>query len=233
MMNLWLSRWAMLALGLYSTAAQALYVSDDVFVVESDKPYLSRQFYNDSQTSNIYLISMYQIDRPGLSETARPIPNGEVMYSPLSMMVNAGQFEYFKIFYRGPNDDQERYYRMVIREVPPNAVKDGEVIKDSMVSAIVALDTYAVIRPRQLRLKHEYHPEAGTLVNTGNTFLRVLLNKGCNAETEDEAVVVDLLPGEVLRHERLRGQHRKFIVTNSQYLKLGEQCFDQQATSAE
>ncbi|MBP6116040.1 MAG: hypothetical protein KBC57_00100 [Neisseriaceae bacterium] len=227
-MNAWFNRLMMILLALYSQMAQALYVSDDVFVIESDKSYLSRQFYNDSQTTNMYLINMYQIDLPGRSETARPIPNGELMYSPLNMIVNAGQFEYFKIFYRGPSDDQERYYRMVIREVPINAIKDDQATKDSMVSTIVALDTYAVVKPRQQKMTYDYDARAGTLTNTGNTYVRVLLNKGCDSETDDDAAVFDLLPGQVLKHERLSGQNRKFIVTRSRYLRLGEQCFNEQ-----
>lgn len=227
MMKTWLGRLMLMVLGSYSSLAQALYVSDDVFVVEADKPYISRQFYNDSKSTNMYLINMYQIDRPGKTETARPIPDGEVMYSPLQMLVNAGQFEYFKIFYRGPSDDQERYYRMVIREVPLSAIKDEAAVKDSMVSTIVALDTYAVVRPRQQKFEYAYDERAGTLKNTGNTFFRVLINRGCNTSDDDQAVVFDLLPQDTVEHELLRGNNQKYIVAFGNFKRLGTQCFDE------
>lgn len=226
MVKKFISHVMMAMLTLWSATAHALYVSDDVFIIEADKPFLSRQFYNDSQSTNMYLISMYQIDRPGKLEQAKPIPDGEVMYSPLQMVVNAGQAEYFKIFYRGPQDEQERYYRMVIREVPINAVKDGQNSKESMVSTVVALDTYLVIRPRKQKFDYAYDPSIGMLKNTGNTFFRVLINKGCSADNDDNAIVFNLLPNEASQHPLLKGEHQKYIVAFDKYIRVGTQCFD-------
>ncbi len=217
-----------LAALLLAFPAQAIYLSSGVFTLESDRPFFSRQFVNNTKDTNLYVISAYRINRPGSDERPRPLEKGEILYTPLRKMLEPGAWEYFKIFYRGPADDRERYYRITIKEIPANAVALPNHSKTPLVSPIVALDTILVVRPRQMRFTYHYDPQAGVLKNTGNTYFRVMIHQRCDAK-DDSAKVFNLLPGESYAGADLRGQHRKFIIGFNKYLRLGEQCFEQKA----
>lgn len=203
---------------------QAIYLSSGVFTLESDRTFFSRQFVNNTKDTNLYVISAYRINKPGVDEQPQPLEQGEILYTPLRKILEPGSWEYFKIFYRGPADDRERYYRIAIKEIPANATEMQQQGKTPLVSPIVALDTILVIRPRQMRFTYHYDPQAGMLKNTGNTYFRVMIHQSCNAE-DDTAKVFNLLPGESYSGADLRGQHRKFIIGFSKYQRLGEQCF--------
>jgi P pilus assembly chaperone PapD len=206
--------------------AQAIYLPSGVFTLESDRSFFSRQFVNDTQETNLYVIGAYRIAKPGVDEQPQPLEQGELLYTPLRKVLEPGGLEYFKIFYRGPQDDRERYYRVAIQEIPANAMEMQGKGKTPLVSPTVALDTILVIRPRKMRFTYHYDPQAGVLKNTGNTYFRVMIHQGCDGQ-DDTAKVFNLLPGESYRGADLRGQHRKFIIGFNKYLRLGTQCFEQ------
>ncbi|WON77513.1 hypothetical protein [Serratia sp. UGAL515B_01] len=136
-----------------------------------------------------------------------------------------GGWEYFKILYRGAADERERYYRIVIKEIPANAISIPNQSKMPLISPTVALDTILVIRPRKMHFTYQYDPQSGVLKNTGNSYFRVMIHQSCLAE-DDTAKVFNLLPGESYTGADLRGQHRKFIIALDKYIRLGKQCFE-------
>ncbi|MFV8907169.1 hypothetical protein ABQ333_18190 [Serratia fonticola] len=206
--------------------AQAIYLSSGVFTLESDRTFFSRQFVNNTKETNLYVIAAYRIAKPGVDEQPQPLEQGELLYTPLRKVLEPGAWEYFKIFYRGPADERERYYRIVIQEIPANLMEMQEGDKTPLVSPTMALDTIMVIRPRKMRFTYHYDPLAGVLKNTGNTYFRVMIHQGCDGQ-DDTAKVFNLLPGESYRGADLRGQNRKFIIGFNKYQRLGEQCFEQ------
>lgn len=208
--------------------AQAIYLSSGVFTLENDQTFISRQFVNNTKETNLYVINAYRINQPGRDEQPHPLKDGELLYTPLRKILEPGAWEYFKIFYRGPADERERYYRIVIKEIPVNAVEIPNQSKVPLISPIVALDTILVIRPRQMRFAYHYDPLAAELKNTGNTYFRVMIHQSCDAP-DDTAKVFNLLPGESYRGTDLRGQHRKFIIGFNRYIRVGEECFEQKA----
>lgn len=103
--------------------AQAVYLSSGVFTLESDRTFFSRQFVNNTKETNLYVIAAYRIAKPGVDEQPQPLEQGELLYTPLRKILEPGAWEYFKIFYRGPADERERYYRIVIQEIPANLME--------------------------------------------------------------------------------------------------------------
>lgn len=215
-----------LAVLMLAFPVQAIYLSSRVFTLESDRAFFSRQFVNDTKNTNLYTINAYRINRPGADEQPQPLENGEIMYTPLRKILAPDEWEYFKIFYHGPADERERYYRIVIQEIPANAMVSQVPAKTPVVSPIVSLDTILVIRPRKMRFTYHYDPQAGVLKNTGNTYFRVMIHQSCESD-DDSAKVFNLLPGESYSGADLRGQQRKFIIGFNKYLRLGEQCSEQ------
>ena len=208
---------------LTSYSSNAIYLDSSIVVMETEEEFLSRQVLNNSETTNMYFINLYQIDRPGKNEQASLIQNGAIMYTPLKMVIEAKKWEFFKIFYRGAQDEQERYYRMVIKEMPINAVKMEHEDHISLLSSIVSLDTYLVVRPKKMKFSYDYEAKTGSLKNTGNTFFKVMIHKNCDS-SDEEAQVFNLLPGESYVNEKLKQTSRKFIIAFGKYIQLDDQC---------
>ncbi|MDR2224537.1 MAG: fimbrial protein, partial [Providencia sp.] len=98
---------------LFFGKAQALYLSSDISALEPNKSFFSKSYINDTKKVNLYTFSAYQIDKPDNNEKGKPIEEGEIIFTPLKKILLSGEQEYFKIFYRGKEDDKERYYKIV------------------------------------------------------------------------------------------------------------------------
>jgi hypothetical protein len=99
-----------------------------------------------------------------------------------------------------------------------NQGKGGEALP------VIAMDTILVVRPRKINLAYSIDERNGILKNTGNTFFKVIVHRGCHS-TDDEAVMRYVLPGETWHSSELKTQNRKFIVALQKYLPVGQGCF--------
>lgn len=208
----------------FPICSHAIYIDSVTFDIPTDQDFIGKQVLNNTHSTQMYTISAISIDRPGDLEKRSRINNGEILYSPLKFNLQPGSFEYFKIFYRGPKDDKERYYRILFSEVPMEMLEYSESKRKTQILPEISLSTILVVRPRKMKLDYKYDELQGQLINTGNTYFRVLIHQGCHS-TDEEAFNVYLLPGQVLTKNSLKGQNKKFIIANERYFRLGEQCF--------
>lgn len=216
---------ALLLLGSYQRS-HALFFSAYIFEMMSNEDYISRPIGNDTTTLNLYQISAHKIDRPGNGGENKIVEkNREIIYSPLQLKVEPKQQEYFKIFYIGPKDDQERYYRVSFLETPLKAYNQPKDDNSSTFIPSLALSTILVVRPRVQKLQYDLNEQTGMLRNTGNTFFRVIIKQGCDGKDED-AQQFYMLPGEHYQHLNLQGNHQKFLIANKQYIPIGEACHE-------
>lgn len=204
--------------------SSALSLSTYIFEMMSDQNHIARPIANDTQTLNLYQISGFKIDRPGNDGENRILEkNREIIYSPLQLKVEPKQQEYFKIFYIGPKDDQERYYRMSFVETPLAAYNNPDQAHSSTFLPSIALSTILIVRPRIQKLKYEIDENVGVLSNTGNTYFRVIIKKGCDGSDED-AKQFYMLPGEQYKNINLQENNQKFIIANKKYIPIGTMC---------
>lgn len=56
------------------------------------------------------------------------------------------------------------------------------------------MSTILIVRPRKTRFQYEINEATGTIKNTGNTYFRVILQKGCNGDDESSTQFY-MLPG--------------------------------------
>ncbi|AEN65567.1 hypothetical protein Entas_2840 [Enterobacter soli] len=210
---------------LLSLSAHALYLDSTIYDMAADKPFISKRIFNDSKKQNVYSISAVKIDKPGPGgERRESIEEGELLFAPLNFSLAPDAGEYFKIFYRGPQDDKERYYRVQFTEMPVTLFPERNTGKKSEAIPAIALDTILVVRPRKVDLRYTLDEQAGILKNTGNTFFKIIVQKGCNS-TDDEATIRYVLPGETYNSPGLKSQNKKFIVALQKYLPIGNGCF--------
>ncbi|MEQ4924458.1 fimbrial protein [Proteus hauseri] len=206
--------------------ANALYIDSEVFTLESNKTFFSRTYLNNTDRTNLYKIHIYKIEKPGgkeKDEVQLPIENGEILYTPLQKVLLPGEHEFFKLFYKGISDNKERYYRIIIEETPVNLVPYNENTKQPLVVPTVGLNTVMVIRPRELNFAYNHDNVAGTITNTGNTYFRLLLNDKCDSD-EENAKILQLLPGESYQHPWLKKEHKQFIIAFDRYISLENGC---------
>lgn len=209
----------------FCAPAGAVYFDSLIYDMEPGESFISRPIVNDTPRTNLYTISSYKIDKPGRGGENRIIGGPkEVVYSPLKFTVQAEGKEYFKLFYRGPQDGVERYYRVVFKEAPVQMFPLKKQNKYTGVLPVVAMSTVLVVRPRNINLKFDADERTGTIRNTGNTFFRVIIQKGCNGD-DVSSTQFYMLPGETYRDPIAVGNNKKYVVALGRYHPLGKGCF--------
>ena len=202
--------------------AHALYIDADISSMEADKTFFSKSYINDTKKTNLYNFSAYKIDRPGSKEHGEPITEGEIIFTPLKKILLPGEREFFKIFYRGKNDNQERYYKIIISETPLEMQNDDARKKQPLFYPTMSLETYFVVRPKNIDFKYEMNASEGVLKNTGNTYFRVVIHNSCQVDDDDEVPsMLYLLPQQEYRHAQLKKKSRKYIVIFDKYYSIG------------
>ncbi|MBK0167387.1 molecular chaperone [Klebsiella sp. S69] len=205
--------------------AHAVWFDSLIYEVPPEKEYISWPVTNNSIKTNLYSVSAYKIDKPGKTGENRIDSNSqEILWSPLKFTASPNEVDYFKFYYKGPTDDKERYYRVVFREAPVQLFPLLETHRNINLTPITAISMLLIVRPRISRMSFSIDEKKGLIKNTGNTYFRVIINQGCNGDDE-KSTQFYMLPGEEFHNNRVSVQNKKFIVFLSQYIKLGEGCF--------
>jgi P pilus assembly chaperone PapD len=204
--------------------AAAINVGPLTFSMTQEHSFSAKRVLNNNLSARIYQVNIRAIDRPGDREVLSRPADGELLFAPRQLMLQAGEAEYYKFFYRGPQDDSERYYRISFREVPtrPFETAQRNAYGVSM-EPIVVMDTILVVRPRHTNFTYRLDSRRGTLTNTGNTYFKFLLKPSCNS-TDEEGVTEYLRPGDTLTHGGIRLKGPKFIIYNDQFISVDKSC---------
>lgn len=107
--------------------AAAINVGTLTFAMDQDRSFTAKRVLNNNRGARLYQVSIRAIDRPGEREVRSRPADGELLFAPRQLTLQAGQAEYYKFFYRGPQDNRERYYRVSFREVPTRCSSRGRV----------------------------------------------------------------------------------------------------------
>ncbi len=99
--------------------ASAINVGTLTFAMDQDQSFTAKRVLNNNRSARIYQVTLRAIDRPGDSETRSKPADGELLFAPRQLQLQAGQSEYYKFFYRGPQDNRERYYRVSFQKFRP------------------------------------------------------------------------------------------------------------------
>ncbi|PLP07957.1 fimbria/pilus periplasmic chaperone [Klebsiella pneumoniae] len=217
---------ALLTVGclLAAPLAQAISVGNLTFSLPAEADFASKRVVNNNKSARLYRIAVSAIDRPGGSEVrSRPV-DGELLFAPRQLVLQAGESEYFKFYYHGPRDNRERYYRVSFREIPTrNLTRRSPTGGEVSMEPVVVMDTILVVRPREVQFKWSFDKVAGTVSNTGNTWFKLLIKPGCDS-TEEEGDAGDLRPGDVVRQPARRQPGNHYLVYNDKFIKISDTC---------
>ncbi|MBA7845599.1 fimbria/pilus periplasmic chaperone [Klebsiella sp. RHBSTW-00484] len=207
-----------------SSAAQAISVGNLTFSLAADAEFAAKRVINNNKSARLYRVSIVAIDRPGGKEVRSRPADGELLFAPRQLTLQAGESEYFKFYYHGPKDNRERYYRVSFREIPSrNYVMRNPGGTEVSMEPVVVIDTILVVRPRQVQFKWFFDRAAGTVSNTGNTWFKLLIKPGCDT-TEEEGDAWYLRPGDVVRQATLRQPGNHYIIYNDKFIKMTDDC---------
>ena len=217
---------ALLTVGclLAAPLAQAISVGNLTFSLPAEADFASKRVVNNNKSARLYRIAISAIDRPGGSEVrSRPV-DGELLFAPRQLVLQAGESEYFQFYYPGPRDNRERYYRVSFREIPTrNLTRRSPTGGEVSMEPVVVMDTILVVRPREVQFKWSFDKVAGTVSNTGNTWFKLLIKPGCDS-TEEEGDAWYLRPGDVVRQPALRQPGNHYLVYNDKFIKISDTC---------
>ncbi|TLV04802.1 hypothetical protein FE839_23730 [Klebsiella indica] len=203
---------------------QAISVGNLTFSLAADAEFAAKRVVNNNKSARLYRISIVGIDRPGGKEVRSRPADGELLFAPRQLTLQAGESEYFKFYYHGPKDNRERYYRVSFREIPTrNYVMRTDSGMQISMDPVVVMETILVVRPRQVQFKWAYDRAAGTVSNTGNTWFKLLIKPGCDT-TEEEGDAWYLRPGDVVRQASLRQPGNHYIIYNDKFIKMTKDC---------
>ena len=215
---------ALLTVGclLAAPLAQAISVGNLTFSLPAEADFASKRVVNNNKSARLYRIAVSAIDRPGGSDVrSRPV-DGELLFAPRQLVLQAGESEYFKFYYHGPRDNRERYYRVSFREIPTrNLTRRSPTGGEVSMEPVVVMDTILVVRPREVQFKWSFDKVAGTVSNTGNTWFKLLIKPGCDS-TEEEGDAWYLRPGDVVRQPALRQPGNHYLVYNDKFIKISD-----------
>lgn len=213
----------LLLLGL-PTAGLAISVGNLTFSLGAEESFVAKRVLNNNPSARLYQISVVGIDRPGGNEVRSRPADGELLFAPRQLTLQAGQGEYFKLYYHGPQDNRERYYRVSFREIPTrNRIGRTAAGGSVGIDPVVVMETIMVVRPRQVQFKWAFDRQAGSVSNSGNTWFKLLIKPGCDA-TEEEGEAWYLRPGDVVRQAALRQPGNKYIIYNDKFIKISKDC---------
>lgn len=206
-------------------AAGAVYLNSLVYEMQPDEKFISLPVTNDTTRTNLYTLDVFEISKPTVATHSRLEGAGmQVVFSPLRFTVEPEGRDFFKLYYQGPEDSVERYYRIVIKESSIKLFPFNDKNKNSDVNSVLSMSFFLIVRPRIHKFAYEVNESAGIIKNTGNTFFRVVIQNGCNGN-DNSSKQLYMLPGELYSSSLVSTKNKKFIVAMGRYTTLGEGCF--------
>ena len=218
--------WLLLASMLTSQAA-AIDIGAMTVAMTPKQEFIARTLTNNSTSPKVYEVQMEKISDPTARGRTLPTVPGELLFAPKRFTLHARQAQNVKLYYKGPADSQERYYRITFTESPAAQVDDGTQTQHrGTVEVKLALQSILVVRPRQSRFAYQLDLAQSSITNTGNTYFEFMIKKGCE-QPDHEAESKYLLPGESYQNHKIgKTGNLHVIIYQQQFIPLGNECWN-------
>ncbi|TQI78604.1 hypothetical protein FHU10_1358 [Serratia fonticola] len=200
------------------THANAINVGAITSIIAPDQTVMAKEVINTVDDARLVSLTVERISSP--MEGGKIIPMAskqEVMVTPSNLILPGNGKEVFRVFYAGPKDNQERYYRLVWRDNPIAEEGLSKTRKAASATTSATISTILVVTPRQDNFNYQYRN--GVVYNTGNSSFRAVAfgpckkpqtseekNKGCRERYY-------VMPG--------LGAHLKFVDINNPKSSIG------------
>ena len=166
-------------------SSHAINVGDVTSIMGPDASTLAKEIINTTDTARYVSVSVERISSPMAGGTVIPMANrSELLSTPASLILPGNAKENFRFFYKGPQDNQERYYRISWTDEPVTEFEASKKKKQGEATTSAIIGTILVVAPREERF--DYRRDNDTVTNTGNASFRVISYGPCRDKAKDE-----------------------------------------------
>ncbi len=158
--------------------SQAINVGAVTTFIDAGSQEVAKQIENGSDQARLVTISVTRITSP--EEGGQEIPmevSGELMLSPSRLMLPANAKNNVRFFYKGPQDDKERYYRIRWLDTALSVDDQRNERRQAVATTSAQIGTILVVTPRQHRFAYDLKDD--TLTNQGNASYRTVAYGPC------------------------------------------------------
>ncbi|MGO1170367.1 MAG: hypothetical protein ACTMH3_11765, partial [Serratia liquefaciens] len=128
-------------------------------------------------------IKIERISSPLESGTVLPMGSkDEMLLSPASLILPANASDVIRFYYKGPSDNQERYYRIVWFDQALSDVGKNSAKRNAVATTSARIGTILVVAPRQDQFDYQFAD--GQIKNTGNATFKVVAYGNCRDKKE-------------------------------------------------
>lgn len=207
--------WLFAACSLLPARTSALLLEDLNIDLNPEKQVRFVPLSNNGPRRSIYTLSMVQVSVPKAQGTESEINDGSLMWSPQKLLLSPGERAGFKLYYSGPKDDRERYYRVTFTETPLAAVPLPSGNAQTRSDFRIAISAIVIVRPARLRFS--YRITDSEIINTGNSYFKYMAAQGCSKKYQQ---AIYLAPGESWSFQPAERGAKKIVVFENQIIPV-------------
>ena len=188
--------------------SQAINVGSVTTFIDAGSQEVAKQIENGSDQARLVTISVTRITSP--EEGGQEIPmevSGELMLSPSRLMLPANARNNVRFFYKGPQDDKERYYRIRWLDTALSVDDQRNEHRQAVATTSAQIGTILVVTPRQQQFAYDL--KGDTLTNKGNASYRTVAYGPCLKSQELCKETYYDLPGKQRRFRQVNMRDTK------------------------
>ncbi|MGL4604714.1 MAG: hypothetical protein ACRCU9_11270 [Iodobacter sp.] len=178
----------------------ALSISEVTSFIEPKKETVSVEVRNKSAAAILLNLSVRRIASPYSTEVMSGAAGqeSELLFTPSRLLLSADGLSKVKFIYKGPADEQERYYLVRWEQSPLMAKRQVSTSeKKGAVLNKIALSTILTVKPRAEDFSYQF--KDGLLLNDGNSSFEMTASGRCaNKAAKDCKWSGPLAPGKSL-----------------------------------
>lgn len=159
-------------------SVQALDVGAISSFMHSDTATLSKEIKNTTDNGRLVNIKIERLSDPSESGTVIAMESkDEMLLSPASLMMPANATDLIRFYYKGPEDNKERYYRIVWFDQALTDAGQNTAKRNAVATTSARIGTILVVSPRKVQFNHQF--ANGKIKNTGNATFKMVAYGAC------------------------------------------------------
>ncbi|WNN73838.1 hypothetical protein RIN60_11195 [Kluyvera cryocrescens] len=167
-----------------SIYAYAINVGEVTSMMTANATILVKEISNTTDTARYISVKVERLSSPMAGGEIIPMESkSELLSTPASLILPGNAKENFRFFYKGPEDNKERYYRLSWTDEPVTEFSTEQNKKKGEATTSAIISTILVVAPRHERM--DYTRTGNAITNTGNVSFRVISYGPCFDKTKD------------------------------------------------
>ncbi|MFX4315258.1 hypothetical protein F8O53_25680, partial [Enterobacter sp. 63] len=129
-----------------SFSSWAINVGDITSIMTSEESSLSKEIINTTDSARYVSVTVKQLSSPLPGGVEMNLANpGELLSTPANLILPGDAKDVFRFFYKGPEDDKERYYRLQWIDEPVSESVATKAGKAATATASAEIGTILVV----------------------------------------------------------------------------------------